>query len=264
MSQTTVNRKPTVAIHKFSSCDGCQLAFLNLGEQLLQVADAVNIVHFVEAGVIQFDTPVDIAFVEGSLSTEEEVERIHAVRQQSQYLITIGACATAGGIQALKNLHDAKAWTASVYAHPEYISTLSTASPISKAVHVDLELHGCPVNSYQVLSAIRALLFGVTPPLEQDKLCSECKRLGQVCVMVTQQMPCMGPVTRTGCGVLCPRQQRDCYSCYGPAENINTTSLSQRLQDIGLSRETVSRRFSLFNNQSPEYAKAVSHLEEST
>jgi coenzyme F420-reducing hydrogenase gamma subunit len=236
------------------------LAFLNLGEHLITLTELVNILHFVEAGPIDFDSPVDIAFVEGSISTEEEAERIQTVRKNSQFLVTIGACATAGGIQALKNMNDAKAWTAGIYAHPDYISTLDTATPIAKHVHVDLELHGCPINSHQILSTIRALLFGVTPPQDQDKLCSECKRLGKVCVMVTKQMPCMGPVTRTGCGVLCPRQDRDCYSCYGPAENINTESLSLQFAKQGMAQETIARRFLLFNNQSPEYVAAVTQV----
>ncbi len=262
MSLKAVSQKPTVAVHKFSSCDGCQLAFLNLGEHLIKLTELVDILHFVEAGPIDFDSPVEIAFVEGSISTEEEAERIQAVRKNSRFLITIGACATAGGIQALKNMNDEKAWTAAIYAQPQYISTLATATPIAQHVRVDLELHGCPINSHQILSTIRALLFGVTPVQDQDKLCSECKRLGKVCVMVTQQMPCMGPVTRTGCGVLCPRQNRDCYSCYGPAENVNTASLSQQLISLGLSKTDVARRFMLFNNQAPEYAAAVMHIRE--
>ncbi len=257
MSLQSFAKKPIVAIHKFSSCDGCQLAFLNLGKNLIKLTELVNIVHFIEAGPMDFDAEVDISFVEGSISTEEEETRIKQVRKNSKYLISIGACATAGGIQALRNLNDVKAWTASVYAHPDYINTLDTATPISDHVHVDLELQGCPVNSHQVLSAIRALLYGVTPVQDQDKLCSECKRLGQICVMVTKNMPCMGPVTRTGCGVLCPRQARDCYACYGPAENSNTESLSQRFQTMGLSSKSIAHRFMLFNTNAPAFANAA-------
>jgi coenzyme F420-reducing hydrogenase gamma subunit len=251
------NVQPTVAIHKFSSCDGCQLAFLNLGETLIKLTELVNIVHFVEAGANQPERAVDIAFVEGSISTHEEAERIKSVRQNSRYLITIGACATAGGIQALRNGQDVNAWTHAIYQHPEVIESLATASPIAQHVRVDFELHGCPINSFQILSTIRALLFGVEPPRDHDKLCAECKRLGKACVMVTQQMPCMGAVTRTGCGVLCPRQSRDCYACYGPAENINTHSLIQHFQEFGITPSVIAQRFALFNNQSPDFARAT-------
>jgi len=194
--------------------------------------------------------------VEGSIGTKEEEERIKAVRANSQYLITIGACATAGGLQALRNFNNTKAWTAGIYAHPQYISTLDTATAIAQHVRVDLELWGCPVNSHQVLSAIRALLFGVTPVQDHDKLCSECKRINVVCVMVTKGVPCMGPVTRTGCGVLCPRYDRDCYACYGPAENTNTDSLTHRFKELGLTSETIARRFFFINNGAPAFAKA--------
>jgi coenzyme F420-reducing hydrogenase gamma subunit len=256
----TSKQKLKVAIHKFSSCDGCQLAFINSGERLLQLTELVDIVHFVEAGPINEEMAVDLAFVEGSISTSEEEKRIKAIRANSQYLITMGACATSGGLQALRNLNDVKAWTAGVYAHPEYISALSTATAIAQHVRVDLELWGCPVNSYQIFSAIRALLFGVTPKPEPDKLCSECKRINTVCVMVTKGVPCMGPVTLTGCGVLCPRYERDCYACYGPAENVNTDSLTQRFKELGLSSQSIAHRFLFINNAAPPFAKAGQNL----
>lgn len=247
-------RKPRVAVHKFSSCDGCQLALLNLGERLLQLAEQVQFVHFVEMGPVDEDAEVDIALVEGSISTPEEAERIRAVRANSKYLIAIGACATSGGIQALRNLNDAPEWTRSVYASPEHISILDKVTPLSANIRVDLELWGCPVNAHQVLSAIRALLFGVTPPQNHDKLCTECKRLGVVCMMVARNIPCMGPVTQTGCGVLCPRQGRDCYACSGPAENANAASLARHLGAEGLAAADVRRRFLSINNAAPAFA----------
>ena len=248
--------RPRLAIHKFSSCDGCQLALLNLGERLLQLAEQVDIPHFVEMGPVDEDAEVDIALVEGSISTPEEAQRIRAVRAHSKYLIAIGACATSGGIQALRNLHRADEWTRAVYASPEHISILDKVTPLSAQVRVDLELWGCPVNGHQVLSAIRALLFGVTPPVNRDKLCGECKRIGVVCVMVAKGLPCMGPVTQTGCGALCPAHGRDCYACYGPAENTNAASLAQRLRANGLGETDVRRRFLSINNAAPAFAEA--------
>jgi sulfhydrogenase subunit delta len=254
--KSSFTQKPSVAIHKFSSCDGCQLAFLNLGENLIKLTELLDIIHFVEAGPMNEEAKVDIAFVEGSISTQEEKERIKVIRANSKYLITIGACATSGGLQALRNFNETKTWTAGIYAHPEYISVLETSTAIAQHVTVDLELWGCPVNSHQILSTIRALLYGVMPEQNHDKLCSECKRINIVCVMVSKGVPCLGPVTRTGCGALCPRYDRDCYACYGPAENINTESLTQRLKALGLTSESISRRFLLINNNAPAFAKA--------
>lgn len=245
--------KPKVAVHKFSSCDGCQLAFLNLGEDLLRLSELVDIVHFAEAGAVAPDAAADIAFVEGSVATPEDLERIEAVRANSRYLITIGACATAGGLQALRNLADAPAWTADIYATPAFISSLDQSTPIAAHVKVDLELWGCPVNSRQVLAAVRALLYGVPPVEENDKVCLECKRRQGVCVLVAKGDPCMGPVTRTGCGALCPRFGRDCYGCYGPAEQADTSALARRFTGLGLAPEAVARRFLFINSAAPTF-----------
>jgi len=248
--------KPRVAVHKFTSCDGCQLAFLNAGETLLQLTDMVEFVHFAEMGPIDMKTSVDIAFVEGSISTQAEAQRIQRIRQQSQYVITIGACATSGGLQALRNMNNAKQWLADIYAQPETLDSLDTATAIAKHIRVDLELWGCPVNQRQVLAAIRALLFGVAPVEDVEPVCLECKRQQRTCVMVTQGKPCMGPVTRTGCGALCPRMGRDCYACYGPAENANTEALGRRLAGLGLVDETIAKRFWFINNAAPSFHEA--------
>lgn len=249
--------KPTIAVHKFTSCDGCQLAFLNLGNALLTLSGLVEFVHFAEAGPVNPDAMVDIAFVEGSVSTADEQDRVKKVRENCKYLITIGACATAGGLQALRNYNNSvDEWRAAIYPSPEHIQSLDTATPIKNHVRVDFEIQGCPVNSRQTVSAVRALLSGVKPLLENEKLCVECKRVNAVCVMVTKGVPCMGPVTQTGCGAICPRMNRDCYSCYGPAENINTFSYANRLRELGLSNEHIARRFMFINNSAPEFEQA--------
>lgn len=248
--------KPRVGVYKFSSCDGCQLAFLNLGETLVQLAQLVDIVHFAEAGPVADDDQVDVAFIEGSISTAHDVQRIRQVRNNAKFLVTIGACATAGGVQALRGLADAKTWAAQIYASPEYIDSLATSTPISDHVKVDLELWGCPVNGRQVVGALRMLMSGVVPADEEDKVCLECKRHQNVCVMVAHGVPCMGPVTRTGCGALCPSFGRDCYGCYGPAENLNTVSLSRWFEGLGLVREEVARRYLFINNGTPEFRAA--------
>ncbi|HEY5602365.1 MAG TPA: sulfhydrogenase subunit delta [Gammaproteobacteria bacterium] len=248
--------KPKIAVHKFASCDGCQLAFLNAGEDLLTLANLVDIAHFAEAGPVDAEAKVDIAFVEGSITTPADCGRIQRIRKHSRYLITIGACATAGGLQALRNLANTDDWVAAVYATPEYIQTLPASTPIRDHVKVDLELWGCPVDARQVLRAVRDLLFGVTPKLEHDKVCLECKRQQHVCVMVSKNVPCMGPVTRTGCGALCPRVGRGCYACFGPAEGTNTGSMGIRLQGLGLLPEAIAKRFLYINSEAPEFRDA--------
>jgi len=248
--------KPRVGVYKFTSCDGCQLAFLNAGETLLRLTELVEFVHFAEMGPVAPEEAVDIAFVEGSISTHDELQRIQRIREQSQFVISIGACATAGGLQALRNMHDAKQWLADIYAQPDTLDSLETATAIAQHIRVDLELWGCPVNGSQVLAAIRALLFGVAPVEQVEPLCLECKRQQHTCVMVTQGQPCMGPVTRTGCGAICPRMGRDCYACYGPAENANTEALGRRLAGLGLVDAAIAQRFWFINNNAPAFLQA--------
>lgn len=255
-----MSMKPRLAVHKFTSCDGCQLAFLNAGEALLSLSNLVDIVHFSEAGAVDLDGSIDIAFVEGSISTPDEETRIKKIRANSNYIITIGACATAGGIQALRHFADTKEWISSIYASPKYIKSLSTSTPISHHIKVDLELWGCPVNSTQVFEAIRFLLSNASPRIKQDAQCMECKRKGNVCVLVTQKQACMGPVTQMGCGSLCPSVGRGCYACYGPKENLNPKSLGDRFVQLGFSKETVAQQFLHINNQAPAFNAAGNYF----
>ncbi len=247
-----MNTPISVAIHKFTSCDGCQLAFLNLGEQLLALVQRIHIAHFAEMGPINPHAKVDISFVEGSISTAEEIERIQTIRDNSRLLITIGACATSGGLQALRNLYDDGGWLSSVYASPQHIQSLALVKPVADLVRVDFELWGCPIDRAQLLYVINDLLLGVTPRERRDNLCVTCKGEQQVCHLVAHGQPCLGPVTRAGCGALCPRFGRGCYGCYGPAPSINSTALANRLQGLGLVPEQIARLFhGIHNNAEP-------------
>lgn len=251
------SQKPRLAVHKFTSCDGCQLAFLNAGEALITLSELVEIVHFAEFGKVDADAKVDIAFVEGSISTPDEEKRIRRIRDNSGIVITIGACATAGGIQALRNFARHSDWMAGIYATPETIQSLNTSTPISQHIRVDWELWGCPVNTRQVMDAIRSLLSRAAPRLKHDSVCMECKRNGHVCVLVARNQPCMGPVTQLGCGALCPSVGRACYGCYGPKENTNAQSLGHWFEQYeGLSKDAVAARFLHINNQAPAFNKA--------
>ncbi len=219
------SRKPTLAVYKFSSCDGCQLQLLNLEDHLLELAGAVEIAHFLEARRRVLPPPYDVGLVEGSISTPEEEKRIAQVRRDCKFLVAIGACATSGGIQSLRNWADVAEMTRYVYAKPEYIQTLDTATPIAAHVFVDYELRGCPVNELQLLELVTALLVGRKPNIPSHSVCVECKRQGHPCVMVSQGQPCLGPITHAGCGALCPGCQRACYGCFGPMEQPNIASL---------------------------------------
>jgi len=239
--------KPRVAVFKFASCDGCQLQFLNAEDELLKLAGQVDFAFFLEARSRALEGPYDIAFVEGSIATPDDARRIIRVREQSRYLITIGACATSGGIQALRNWADVEEYRRAVYPSPEFISTLSTSTPISEHVRVDFEIWGCPVDKNQLLAVVRSLLSKAQPVLPAYSVCMECKRRGNVCVVVARGEPCMGPVTRTGCGALCPSFNRGCYGCFGPSNDLNMASFARLLNQQGVAGDDAVRRLRAIN-----------------
>jgi coenzyme F420-reducing hydrogenase gamma subunit len=249
--------KKKVAVWKFASCDGCQLSLLDCEDELLAVAGRIELAYFLEATRAVVDGPYDVSLVEGSITTPHDADRIREVRANSKALITIGACATSGGVQALRNYTDVDEFTRIVYATPDYISTLAASTPISANVPVDYELQGCPINKHQLLEVINAYLNGRRPRIRAHSVCVECKRAGNVCVMVAHGTPCLGPVTHSGCGAICPSYDRGCYGCYGPKETPNTASLNSwsALEDRDLVR--IYRTFNA--TREPFHAASTAH-----
>ena len=239
--------RPTIAVWKFASCDGCQLTILDCEDELLAIAAALDIRMFLEAGPDELLDHYDISFVEGSITTAHDAERIRDIRERSGVLITLGACATAGGIQALRNSADVKEYTSAVYARPDWIHTLATSTPISDHVKVDRQLHGCPISKHELLATIAALLAGRRPTPTRHAVCVECKQAGQRCLLVADGVPCMGPVTHGGCGALCPSFHRGCFGCFGPCESANVDGLRVAWQSVGIPDGELVRMLRTFN-----------------
>jgi len=247
--------KPKLAVWKFASCDGCQLSLLDCEDELLAVAGAIEIANFPEASRAVVKGPYDLSLVEGSITTPHDVKRIKEVRRVSKTVVTIGACATAGGIQALRNFKNVKEFISLVYAKPQYISTLKTSTAIADHIAVDFELRGCPVSKAQLVETLCAFLQSRRPNISTQSLCVECKRRGNVCVMVSQGTVCLGPVTQAGCGALCPTYTRGCYGCFGPKETPNTAALSARFALEGINKPELVRAFRNFNAYAPAFKK---------
>jgi coenzyme F420-reducing hydrogenase gamma subunit len=256
-----MTQRPKLAVFKFASCDGCQLSLLDCEDELLTVADAVEIAYFLEARTQAVDGPYDIGLVEGSITTLDDADRIRDIRAKCKYLVTIGACATAGGIQALRNWADVDEFIGQVYAHPSYIETLRTSTPIAEHVRVDFELRGCPISRPQLLELITALLHGRKPRLPTYSVCIECKRRHVVCVAVAQGIACLGPVTQAGCEPICPSFNRECFGCHGPKEQPNLTSLTGFYSQRGTSTGHLVRLTRNFNGYAPEFRTASDALE---
>ncbi|HET6424729.1 MAG TPA: oxidoreductase [Planctomycetaceae bacterium] len=253
-------RKPRVAVLKFASCDGCQLSLLDAEDELLALCANFEFVHFAEASSVLHPGPYDIAIVEGSITTAEDAGRIRRVRADSRVLITVGACATAGGIQALRAWGDSQAWVQSIYPSPEYIHTLASSTPIAAHVLVDYELHGCPINVRQLIEVLTSFAAGRRPHIPTHAVCLDCKRRGTVCVMVAQGMACLGPITQAGCEALCPTYNRGCYGCFGPVPGANPSALLHECRRHGHSNEELIPLLRNFNATAPTFRAACDDL----
>lgn len=254
-------KKPKLAVWKFASCDGCQLTLLDCEDELLVVAGAVEIAYFPEATRAQTPGPYDISLVEGSITTREDARKIQSVRRKSRLVVAIGACATAGGIQALRNFADVGTYAEQVYERPDWIEALSKSTPIRNHIFVDYELRGCPIAKGQLLELLGALLSGRKPQIPTFSVCEECKRAGTTCVLVSRGLPCMGPVTQAGCGGICPSYGRACYGCFGPSENCNCAALDAQFAALGLDRRDRLRAFRSFNAYAEPFRAAAEELE---
>ncbi|HUI86455.1 MAG TPA: hypothetical protein VLY21_04795 [Nitrososphaerales archaeon] len=245
--------KPRLGVFKFSSCDGCQLSILDSEDELLTLADAVEIREFLEASADVKGGPFDLSLVEGSISTPDEANRIRSIRQQTKVLVAIGACATAGGLQALRNFASLAEFQAEVYPNPEFLSSLDKAQPISDFVQVDLELRGCPISKAQLIAMFAGVLNGSLPRLPGNAVCSECKRKGNTCVVVASGVPCLGPVTMDGCGAICPTFGRGCYGCFGPSNDVNLRSYAEWLAAHGTEKPELMRLVRGINSNAKEF-----------
>lgn len=255
--------KARVAVFKFASCDGCQLSLLDAEDELLPVCEKIEIAHFAEASSLLQDGPYDVVLVEGSITTPHDAERIRTIREQARALVTIGACATAGGIQALRNFANHEDWMRIVYARPDYIETLSTSTAIADHVAVDFELRGCPVNRFQLIEVVLAFAEGRRPRIPQHSVCLDCKRRGTVCITVARGEPCLGPLTQSGCGAICPAYDRGCYGCFGPAFQNNAPSLIAHLTNAGATSRELVPLLQNFNAAAPDFRRATESLPDS-
>jgi coenzyme F420-reducing hydrogenase gamma subunit len=244
-------------VFKFSSCDGCQLSILDAEDELLELLDRVKLADFPEASSASAGAPYDIALVEGSISTEEEIERIIRIRKESKMLVALGACATSGGLQALRNWSRLGLFESAVYPEPKVARALEKALPIGDFVAVDLELRGCPVSKAQLLQFFAATLRGTKPRFAANAVCFECKRAGNHCLVVAGGTPCLGPVTASGCGALCPSHGRGCYGCFGPSDDANLDSYASWLMAHNVDRANIGLLLKGANSQSPEFRRWI-------
>jgi len=250
-----MNKKPVVAILSLTCCEGCQVAIMDLGERFLEFLTKVDIGDFRLIEDLPDVDKYDIAIVEGTAITKEQVKRLKNVRKKSKILIAIGACACLGGVQELKNYRNKKEIIRQVYPNIRGIDNPKIKS-VKEIVRVDLEIPGCPINKEEFFRIINEFLQGEIPKIEQKPVCEECPRKGKNCLLLLGK-PCLGPISLAGCGAPCPTSDFPCDGCRGPREGINLEAMKKalkikaRLDDkqINMLLERFGKRNEIINNQ---------------
>lgn len=237
--------KPKIGIFSFTSCEGCQLQILNLEDELPSLVDYIEIVNFREASSYRSNV-YDIAFVEGSITRESEVEELKKIRENARILIALGACAHIGGINSLKNFHPPHTWLSTVYGRQDLFADTFTTRRVEDVVPVDMVIPGCPITKEEFLKFVKALLMHIIPRVPDYPVCVECRSKANVC-LVEEGKWCLGSITRAGCDALCPTYREACIGCRGFVENPNIDSLMDILEEKGYPKNEVIQKLSVFN-----------------
>jgi len=240
--------KVRISFHDFTCCEGCQLQVLALEDELLAILGVVEIVQFREA-IDDRQWDCDIAFVEGAFTRESDRPRLEKIRKHAKLVVALGACATTGGLNVLKNYRGIEASMRKVYGDAAAKYETSPAQPIEAAIKVDLKLHGCPIHKAEFLEAVKSVLAGRKPQIPDYPVCVECKLKENVCLYHKGQY-CLGVVARAGCGAWCPSYGGRCYACRGLISDPNHKAAKDVLNEFGLSVEEVMGEFRLFNGVS--------------
>ena len=241
--------KPKVAIFDFACCEGCQLQIVNLEEEILDLLGGVDVVEWREA-MSEQSHEYDIAIVEGSITRPEDKERLEVIRSRAKVLVAIGACATIGGINKLKNNFDLQDVKKCVYGKNAAMPQLETAmtKALDEVVKVDYKVHGCPMDRKEFAYIVRCLLMGKKPEIPEYPVCVECKAKGNPCLWDYGQV-CLGPIIRAGCGARCPSSGFRCFGCRGYVDNPNVNAAKDVIEKYGLTVEDLKSKMVLFGSK---------------
>jgi sulfhydrogenase subunit delta len=241
--------KPRIAVFDFACCEGCQLQIVNLEEEILDLLGGADVVEWREAMSEQSDE-YDIAIIEGSITRPEDEARIKEIRSRAGVLIALGACATIGGINKLKNNFDLDEVKTCVYgadAKKPHLATAMTKA-VDEVVKVDFKVEGCPIDRKEFTYIVRCLLMGKTPEIPEYPVCVECKANGNPCLWEQGEV-CLGPIIKAGCGARCPSNSHRCFGCRGYVDNPNVNAAKDVIEKYNLDIDTLKLKMSLFGSQ---------------
>jgi coenzyme F420-reducing hydrogenase gamma subunit len=241
--------KPRVAIFDFACCEGCQLQIVNLEEEILNLIDVVDVVEWREA-MSEQSHEYDIAIIEGSITREEDAKRLEVIRSRAKILIALGACATIGGVNKMKNNFDLNEVRQCVYGKDGQMPHLNTCNTraVDEVVPVDVKIHGCPINGAEFAQIIRSLLVGKAPFVPDYPVCVECKARETICRYEYNEI-CLGLIIRAGCNAPCPAAGFRCFGCRGLVDNPNVDAAKEVMDTYGLTVEDLKQKMVLFNTK---------------
>ncbi len=235
--------KLKIASFDFTCCEGCQLQLANRESSLTDFLELLDIRNFREISSEQHND-YDIALIEGSVSRQDEVERLEAIRRQATTLVAFGTCACFGGVNSLKNKFPLKESVTEVY--PGMLIETSPVRKISEIVKVDLFIPGCPVNKEEVERIVVSLVTSSLVSLPKYPVCVECKAQINTCLFELGEI-CLGPITRAGCNSVCTTGKTPCLGCRGPAEEINMAAFLALVTERGLSLDDLREKMAFYN-----------------
>ena len=237
--------KPKIAVFAFTSCEGCSLMILNLEDEMLDLLGKVELVNFREA-IDERRDDFDIAIIDGAITMEHEVHELKEIRARAKVLIAMGACAVQGGLYYLKNYHDPEFASKYVYGDKAGCFVSLPVRPVSHYVSVDYNLYGCPMDKREFVEVVRSLMLVKKPNIPNYPICNECRMAENVCVFDKGQY-CFGPISRAGCGAICPAHGRGCCGCRGLVDKPFVLSHRNILKERGMDVDEMLERFREFN-----------------
>lgn len=238
------HEKLRIGSFDFTCCEGCQLQLANRESNLVAFLGLLNIRNFREISSERHDD-YDIALVEGSITRQDEVERLKAIRKQAKVLVAYGSCACFGGVNSMKNRFPLEEAKREVYGD-QPVDTMAVHK-VSDIVEVDFSIPGCPVNKEEVERIVVALATGGVPALPKYPVCVECKQRLNTCLFDLGEV-CLGPISRAGCNAVCPSGKTACLGCRGPADDINMASFRQLVAEKGLDLDDMQEKLDFHNS----------------
>jgi sulfhydrogenase subunit delta len=248
--------KPTVGIYSLTSCEGCQVSILNLEENFLKLCSAADIRIFPLLKEKDYEGPVDIAVVEGTVVRTDEIEIIKKIRSNCKTLVALGTCATYGGIASIRDFTDKSRAMTCVYPDPLFLKSIHNVRGLDCYVKVDYALRGCPIVAEEFVRVMTDLVLGKTPVIHEEPVCVECKKNKNICFLLKGEK-CLGPVTYGDCNSICINEGRPCYGCRGPLKNANVDALMRLFRRHKIPFSDVKHSFTVFAGTSKRYNKGV-------